>query len=41
MQERAEDLIPRSTEFGVAFEEESWGNKQELGAGWVPRGVQV
>lgn len=32
-QGRDEDLIPRSTEFGVAFEEETLGNKQDMGAG--------
>lgn len=40
-QGRAEDLIPRPTEFGVAFEEETRGKEQDVGAGWVPRRVQV
>lgn len=41
MQGRYEDFIPRSTEFGVAFEEEILGNKQDMGVGWVPKRVQV
>lgn len=39
-QKRAEDFIPRSTEFGVAFEDKMLGNNQDRGAGWVPKMVQ-
>lgn len=40
-QGRAEDFTPRSTEFGVAFEEETLGNEQDVEAGWVPKRLQV
>lgn len=42
MQGRTEDFIPRSTKFGVAFEEgEPLRNKQDVETGWVPRRVEV
>jgi len=41
MQGRAEDFIPRFAELGMVLEEDMLVNKQDMGAGWVPKRLQV